>query len=463
MRSFAAKVLAVRYVVEKDSEPGVDGVRWHTAGEMMRAALSLTSKNYRAKPYRHIVIHEENKNRPINVPTAYDKAIQILYAFSLDPVAESVGERKSFAFRKGRSMLDAHAYICKALRGSHPPEWVLRADIKSCYDSISHDWLLKHIPMDKKVLHEFLRAGFVDCGKLFPTKIGVSQGSTLSPILGNMTLDGLQKYIFSHLYPDGKPDYLNGNLIRFADDILCTARTEEQAKKIKDILEKFLSERGLALHPDKTYIRHISQGFDFLSRWYQYKDGILMDLPSEQAINDFEHRLENFINGFTGSQKTLILTLNRKLLGWAHYHRITDTRDAFKRIDAVVQTLLARKMRKLHPKRQWEHVHKKYWQEDNRGNPVFCLEENPAVRVVRLGAMVSTFHQPVKTNFHPYLDREYYEYLKSKREIQKVSGPEHQAIWCRQDGRCFYCDAPMLRDQIIDLVEIEFGRGPKGE
>lgn len=115
VRSLAAKALAVRHVVQNDSEPGVDGVRWQTDGEKMRAVLSLTSKGYHARPYRRFVLLDGDKERRINVPTAYDKAIQALYAFSLNPVAESTADKKSFAFRKGRSIYDAHACLCRAL------------------------------------------------------------------------------------------------------------------------------------------------------------------------------------------------------------------------------------------------------------------------------------------------------------------------------------------------------------
>ena len=134
------------------------------------------------------------------MPTAYDKAMQALYAFSLDPVAESTADKKSFAFRKGRSIYDAHACLCRALEGTGAPEWIVRADVRACYDSLSQEWLLAHIPMDRKVLREFLKAGVAFGGELFPTEVGISQGASLSPILGNMALDGLQAYLYEQLY-----------------------------------------------------------------------------------------------------------------------------------------------------------------------------------------------------------------------------------------------------------------------
>lgn len=463
VRSLAAKTLAVRHVVQVGSEAGIDGVKWHTDEDKMRAALSLTSKGYHARPYRRIVIQDEGKERRINIPTAYDKAMQALYAYSLDPVAESLADKKSFAFRKGRSMNDAHAYICQVLSGGDAPRWIVRADVRACYDTISHNWLLKHIPMDKKILREFLRAGAVFGGELFPTNQGISQGATLSPVLGNMVLDGLQAYLYDGLHPNGVEDFADGNMIRFADDIIITARTADSARRLLELLDCFLAQRGLMLHPDKSYLTNVTLGFEFLSRQYRLRDGIFTAKPSDRAVKDFERRLENFILKFHGSQKTLIERLNRKLIGWANYHRITDAYEAFRRIDTVVQTLLARKMRMLHPKRQWKHIVKRYWKVNSRGKHIFALQNKPSVHVIRLVTLNIVEHQAIRTSFHPYLDQEYYIWLQRKRDVQKVSGAKHRAIWQRQSGRCHYCGAPMLPDQEITLVETMIGGGRRVE
>jgi RNA-directed DNA polymerase len=127
--------------------------------------------------------------------------MQTLYAYSLDPISESTGERKSFAFRRGRSTQDIHAFILKAFEMENPPRYIIKADVKACYASISHDWLIKNIPIDPHVLREFLKAGHVFNGEIFPpSDFGISLGSSISPILGNMTLDGAQKAIFEGLH-----------------------------------------------------------------------------------------------------------------------------------------------------------------------------------------------------------------------------------------------------------------------
>lgn len=458
VRSFPAKVLAVRHVTQVDSEPGIDGIKWRTDEEKMQAALSLTSKNYHARPYRHFLLQDGGKMRSINIPVAYDKAMQILYSYSLDPVAESTADRKSFAFRKGRSLLDAHAYICKAFDKDNAPEWIVRADVKACYDSLSHNWLIKNIPMDKKVLREILKPGIMVGEEIFPLSRGISQGGTISPILGNMALDGLQEYIYDYLPLHDESDYADGNLIRFADDIIVTVRTHSRAERVIQILKDFLFIRGLRLNMDKTYISRTTLGFEFLSHWYQRKDEILTVTPSIRAVKGFEDDLEQFILGFHGSQKTLIERLNRKLSGWANYHRITDAYDSFRHIDSIVQGLLAKKMRLLHPKRQWKHIVKKYWLCEN-GRHFFVAQKKPSLRVFRLANVKLTEHTPIRTSFNPYLDIEYYEWLQHHRDEQKVSGPKRRGIWERQEGRCYYCGKKMLPDEEIELIEIKLGKG----
>ena len=115
VRDLDNKCLAVRHVVNSTSSPGVDGIKWRTSAEMMQAAMSLTSKNYHASPMRQILITAKNtgKERRPRLPTYYDRAMSVLYGYSLIPVTEATAERKSFAFRPGRSTQDAHAYVLR--------------------------------------------------------------------------------------------------------------------------------------------------------------------------------------------------------------------------------------------------------------------------------------------------------------------------------------------------------------
>ena len=154
--SYYAKVLAVRKVTTNKGKntPGIDKELWNTPASKMRGALLLTDKGYKAKPLRRVYIEKPGKKakRPLGIPCMHDRAMQALYALALDPVSETTADTKSYGFRKGRCAQDACEHIFKALSRTDSPQWILEGDIKGCFDHISHDWLIEHIPMDKSVL-----------------------------------------------------------------------------------------------------------------------------------------------------------------------------------------------------------------------------------------------------------------------------------------------------------------------
>src|SRR5659263_159839 len=193
--SFYAKLLAIRKVNQNRGKrtAGIDGEIWSSPQSKMKAALSLTDKKYVAKPLKRVFIEKpgKKKKRPLGIPTMYDRSMQSLYAMALEPIAEIKGDRTSFGFRKFRSTHDACDYAFHYLCRKNSPVWVLEGDIKGCFDNISHHWLLDNIPIDKSILKQFLKAGYIFNRQLFPTEAGTPQGGIISPILANMALDGI--------------------------------------------------------------------------------------------------------------------------------------------------------------------------------------------------------------------------------------------------------------------------------
>ena len=455
--SYAAKVMAVRSVADTNSAAGIDGVKLTGDAQKMRMALSLTRRDYRPLPNRYEKVTERGKELTLHIPAAKDKAMLVLYAFSLDPVAESTADKKSFFARKGRSAHDAYAYILQALNQDNPPQWIVRADVAAFFDNVMHGWLIDHIPMDKTVLRKFLRAGVVKDGELFETNRGISFASSLSPILGNMLLDGLQSYIYDGLYPQGNVDYADGNMVRFADDIIVTAKTRESAEQIMALIRDFLSSRGLGFSQNKTYIVHITEGFSFLSWHFQQQNGALTVQPTDGSVKKIERELENLIMNFKGTQRALIEKINDKLSGWAAYHRSTDAYMVFRHIDAVVEGLLVLKMCQKYSRWHRETVLRKFWITCG-GYHVFALPDDPTCRVVRLAPLATVQHKPCKVSFNPYLDKEYFSVLQHRRDVQKANG-KYRAVWQRQGGRCAFCGNPMLADQEVEAIEKEIGKG----
>ena len=459
VNSLAAKMLAVAKVCEAAVQPGVDGVRWRNSWEKMSAALRLDNEEYAAEPYRLLIVKtKRGKERNIKLPTMKDRAMQVLHSFALDPVAEVLADKKSFGFRKCRSALDAHCHVLKMLEGRDPPKYIVKVDVQQHYESISHKWLIKNVPMDKHVLGEFLKSGHVFEGELFPPEdMGLSIGGSISPLLANFALDGLQEAIFRGLYRYGAIEYKFGSMVRFADDVVITAKDKTQGREILSIVSRFLRVRGMRLSPTKTKICSTKEGFEFLSKYYQQINGAMFVSPSESAVARFEADLFGVVSSHKGSQQSLVETLNRKLTGWAGHHKYSDASDAFRKIDTLVSALLLDLCESRHraknttSERRRKSVIQKYFTKDADGHYVYCLPDKKHVRVVRLGKIPLVHHTPAAISRNPYLDSDYFFELTRIREVQNVVG-SYKSIWLRQNGRCYFCVSPIMVDQEKEIA-----------
>jgi RNA-directed DNA polymerase len=119
-------------------------------------------------------------------------------------VAETTGDHISFGFRKGRSAKDACEQMFCILSRKCSSTWMLEGDIKGCFNNINHSWLQENIPMNKRVIKQFLKSGFIYEGNLFPTDKGSPQGGAISSLYANMTLDGLEKIIQDKYHRNSK-------------------------------------------------------------------------------------------------------------------------------------------------------------------------------------------------------------------------------------------------------------------
>ena len=117
-----------------------------------------------------------------------DRAYQALHWLALEPVSESTVDPNAYGFRPKRSAADAIAQCFICLSKSTSSQWILEGDIKSCFDEIDHDWLLANIPMDKQVLHQWLKAGYLEDSRFYPTEMGTPQGGIISILLSNLDL-----------------------------------------------------------------------------------------------------------------------------------------------------------------------------------------------------------------------------------------------------------------------------------
>ncbi len=460
--SYYAKALAVRKVTTNKGKntSGIDKELWSTPASKMCGVLSLTDKNYKAKPLRRVFIEKKGKKakRPLGIPCMYDRAMQALYALALNPVSEVTADTKSFGFRKGRCCQDACEYIFTALSRGYSPQWVLEGDIKGCFDHISHEWLIDNIPMDKSVLKQFLKAGFVFENELFPTDDGTPQGGVISPILANMALDGMQEMLVNHFDLSAKGEvsaFVHNkskvNLVRYADDFIVTAATKEIAEEAKGLIREFLKTRGLELSEEKTTITHINDGFDMLGWTFRKFNGKLIVKPSNKSIKNFVASLSETIlkRGKAWKQEVLIEKLNQQIRGWTNYHQSVCASEAFAHIDYVLYELLWRWAKRRHPHKGRWWVSLNYWHRRGNRNWVFSTEDKELLRVDHISIVR---HTKVRIDANPYFDTQYFLDRKFEHGMKRLSG-RFKLIWRNQNGCCYHCGMPM---EISDDREIFF-------
>ena len=408
----------------------------------MKAAHNLTGKKYIAKPLKRVFIETpgKKKKRPLGIPTMYDRAMQSLYAMALEPIAEATGDRTSFGFRKFRSTHDACEQVFVCMCREYSPEWILEGDIKSCFDNISHQWLIDNIPMDRSVLKQFLKAGYVFNRQLFPTEAGTPQGGIISPILANMTLDGIEKLLADkyHKSRSGRIDKNHAakykvNFVRYADDFIVTAKTEEIAEEVKELIKDFLEDRGLELSDEKTLITHIDTGFDFLGWNFRKYNGKLLVKPSEKSIEKVTDKVSDTIKrGKAWKQEILIEALNPIITGWANYHQTVVSSEIFHKIDNRIWNILWHWAKRRHPDKSKKWIANRYWHSDGNRNWVFSegdkqLKSLSETKIVR--------HTRLKLDKNPYLDKDYFTCRKIKQEIKKLNDIAEN-IWDKAKKIC---------------------------
>lgn len=359
--SFFAKLLAIKRVTQNTGKhtPGIDGIIWKTDRQKINAAYELRKKGYKAQPLRRIHIPKKNgKLRPLGIPTKSDRAQQALHLMGLMPIAEILADENSYGFRPKRSTHDAIQQCFTLLSRGWSAEWVLEGDIKACFDKISHNWLQTHIMMDKTVLKQWLKAGFMEEKVFHPTEEGSPQGGIASPTLANITLDGLEKSILSVAKEGDKIHF-----VRYADDFICTASSKEILEnKVQPAIINFLKERGLELSLEKTKISHINDGFDFLGfniRKYEKK---LLIKPSSSSVKKFSESIRETTQKLGNSiTAKLIASLNSKIRGWTNYYRSCVAKEIFRDIDKVVFDSIWKMLKRKHSNKNISWIRNKYF------------------------------------------------------------------------------------------------------
>jgi RNA-directed DNA polymerase len=249
--------------LKRNAAPGVDGQTWQAYGKDLERNLQDLSDRlvrgvYRAKPVKRVYIPKaDGKERPIGIPVLEDKIVQRAAAEVLGTVWETDFLGFSYGFRPGRSAhmaLDALAVGIKTKKVN----WLLDADIRGFFDTLSHEWLMKFVehriadPCVVRHIQKWLNAGVMEDGRRVEQDEGVPQGGSVSPLLANLYLH----YVFDLWADNWRKTRAQGDVIivRYADDFVVGFQHESDARRFLDELRERFRKFNLELHAEKTRV-----------------------------------------------------------------------------------------------------------------------------------------------------------------------------------------------------------------
>src|SRR5246127_2198017 len=345
---------------------GVDGQNLETfevqlGQQLERLHRELREDSYQPLPVRQHRIPKQGKPgefRMLGIPAIYDRVCQQALLNRLEPIFEPIFDDASFGYRRGRSPKSALRKVWQEIDSGR--EWIVDGDLQDFFGSVDHEKLLTLVAQrvaDSRVLRlikAMLKAGSYGQGKLFPSERGTPQGGVASPLLSNILLTPFDQEMRRKGY----------QLTRFADDWVVTCASAAEARAAIAAALRILSELGVQLHPQKTRVVHVQQGFEFLGdkikRGKQLKlppgkivtgarSGALYAYPREKSVQRFRDRVRQLTRRCVPLKtKDLIEQLNPVLRGWGHYYKRAHVRTLFNKLDHWIE------------RRIWSHRYKRW-------------------------------------------------------------------------------------------------------
>jgi len=282
------------------------------------------------------------ETRPLGIPTVRDRTVQAAIVHVIEPIFERDFAEHSYGFRPGRGCKDALRRVAELLQAGYVH--VVDADLKGYFDSIPHDRLMERLQEKVadgpvlRLIETFLKANILDGAEQWTPEAGAPQGAVLSPLLSNVYLDPL----------DHQMAEAGWEMVRYADDFVILCRTAEDTQKALAMVQTWVTENGLTLHPTKTRVVDANgEGFDFLG--YHFRGN--KRWPRKKSLQKLKDSLRADTSRTSGRSLTCIIaSVNRRLPGWFEYFK-HSVRGTFRPLDGWLRRRLRSILRKRSKRR----------------------------------------------------------------------------------------------------------------
>jgi len=354
--------LAWEQVQSNKGSAGIDQIsieRFEANAEYYLQELHETLKEgtYEPQAVKRVYIPKAgSKPRPLGIPVVKDRIVQTAIKLVIEPIFENEFLENSYGFRPMRGCKDALREVDKLLKAGYI--WVVDADLKSYFDTIPHNELMRHLEnkiSDGKLLDlikSYLKQDIVDGVERWTPETGTPQGAVLSPLLANIYLHPLDQMLSQEGYQS----------VRYADDFVILCKSQKEAEKALEKVREWVKIYHLELHPDKTHLGNCMQkgeGFEFLG--YRFETG--RRFVRKKSLMSFRDKVRaKTKRNRPGSMEEIIEDLNPMLRGWFNYFKQAH-RTTFKDNDGFVRRRLRALILRRNKKKGWGkniNAHKKY-------------------------------------------------------------------------------------------------------